>query len=92
MNLVLAGLNWKMCHVYIDDMLMFLKTFKEHINHIKQVFDHLRDTNMKLKLHPWFHQYYTATIVEVNQNNITITVGSKSIIASLLIILNEQAF
>jgi predicted aspartyl protease len=34
MNLVLAGLNWKMCLVYIDDILIFSRTFEEHTEHI----------------------------------------------------------
>jgi hypothetical protein len=50
MNLVLAGLNWKMCLVYIDDILIFSRTFEEHMVHIRAVFDRLRSANLKLKL------------------------------------------
>jgi hypothetical protein len=50
MNLVLAGINWKMCLVYIDDILIFSKTFDQHIADIRVVFDRLRKANLKLKL------------------------------------------
>ncbi len=49
MHLVLAGLNWKMCLVYIDDILIFSRTFDEHMSHLRQVFDRLRAANLKLK-------------------------------------------
>ncbi len=49
MNLVLAGLNWKMCLVYIDDILIFSRTFEEHMVHLRCVFDRLRNANLKLK-------------------------------------------
>ncbi|CAC5364966.1 Transposon Ty3-G Gag-Pol polyprotein,Transposon Ty3-I Gag-Pol polyprotein,Retrovirus-related Pol polyprotein from transposon 297,Retrovirus-related Pol polyprotein from transposon 17.6 [Mytilus coruscus] len=50
MSHVLRGLNWKFVLVYVDDILIFSRTFKDHLNHLSQVFDRLRHAN--LKLHP----------------------------------------
>ncbi len=49
MNLVLQGLNWKFCLVYIDDILIFSHTFDEHLVQLRAVFDRLRSANLKLK-------------------------------------------
>lgn len=49
MNLVLAGINLQMCLVYIDDILVFSRTFEQHLKDIRVVFDRLRIANLKLK-------------------------------------------
>ena len=37
--------------VYLDDVIIFTKgTFEQHINHLQQVFEVLRITNLKIKL------------------------------------------
>ena len=36
--------------VYIDDILIFSKTFEEHLTHLQNVFDKLRAA--RLRLHP----------------------------------------
>lgn len=49
MNVTLAGLNWKTCLVYIDDILIFSRTFDEHMSRLREVFDRLRGSNLKVK-------------------------------------------
>ena len=49
MELVLTGLTQKSCMVYIDDILVFRKTFEEHLIHLRQVFDRLRRVGLRLK-------------------------------------------
>ena len=46
---VLQGLNWKNVLVYIDDTLVFSKSFEEHLQHLAQVFKRLKDANLTLK-------------------------------------------
>lgn len=46
---VLRGLNWKSILVYVDDILVFSRDFKEHLVHLEQVFVRLREANLKLK-------------------------------------------
>jgi len=35
--------------VYVDDILVFSKDFEQHLNHLEQVFNRLRDANLTLK-------------------------------------------
>lgn len=39
MENVLDGLNLKVCVVYIDDLLIFSKTFEEHLERLTMVFN-----------------------------------------------------
>ena len=48
MSQVLTGINWKFCLVYIDDIIIFSKSFHEHFEHLHQVFDRLIQANLKL--------------------------------------------
>ena len=38
MQLVLAGLEWDCCFVYLDDILIASKSFDEHLRHLQLVF------------------------------------------------------
>ena len=38
MDLVLSGLQWSNCLVYIDDIMIMGKTFQEHLKNMEQVF------------------------------------------------------
>ena len=49
MEVVLAGLLWKSCFAYIDDILVCSQTFSEHIEHLGQVFARLRKASLRLK-------------------------------------------
>ena len=50
MDAVLAGLQWKSCLVYLDDVIIVGRTFEEHLNHLGEVFDRLRQAGLKLKV------------------------------------------
>ena len=47
---VLKGLNWMFALCYIDDILIFSSNFEEHLDHLGQVFQRLRDANLINKL------------------------------------------
>ena len=49
MHCMLHGLDWKICLVYIDDVIVFSSTFEEHLVRLAAVFDRLREANLKLK-------------------------------------------
>ena len=50
MEVVLDGMLWKNCFVYIDDVLACSKTLDEHLTHLTEVFRRLRKANLRLKL------------------------------------------
>jgi len=49
MQVVLAGLDWKSCFVYLDDILIASQTFEEHLKHLREVFCRLRKAMLRLK-------------------------------------------
>jgi transposase InsO family protein len=48
-ELALTGLQWKTCLIYLDDCLVFSKTFEEHIIRLSDVLDRIRNACLKLK-------------------------------------------
>ena len=49
MELVLAGLQWEICLIYIDDVIVFSKTVEETITRLGQVLERFREAGLKLK-------------------------------------------
>ncbi len=47
--MVLAGIQWSSCLVYLDDIIVVGKTFEEHLRNLAQVFDQLPSAGLKLK-------------------------------------------
>ena len=50
MNKVLQGIQHKFTISYLDDLLIYSKTWDEHMEHIQVVFDRLREAGLKLKM------------------------------------------
>ncbi len=48
MNKVIGGLKWKSSLVYLDDIIIFSKTFEEHLVHVREVFERLSKYNLRL--------------------------------------------
>jgi len=49
MTHALRGLEWDICLIHIDDLIIFSRTFDEQVTHLKQVFKRFRDANVRLK-------------------------------------------
>ena len=49
MELALAGLQWKTCLVYLDDVLVFSRDFDTHISRLSEVLDRICEARLKLK-------------------------------------------
>jgi len=49
MELVMSGLTYDVCLVYLDDILVFSKTFDEHLERLATVFDRLDHYSLKFK-------------------------------------------
>ncbi len=49
MDIVLAGLKWQCCLVYIDDVVIYSPTFEQHLIDLENVFQALKSANLTLK-------------------------------------------
>ena len=49
MDCVMLGLNFEICLVYLDDIILFSRTVEEHLSRLKILFGRLREANLKLK-------------------------------------------
>ena len=48
MDRILAGLHWETCLFFLDDIIVFAATWEEHLSRLRQVFERLRHTQLKL--------------------------------------------
>lgn len=48
MERVLSNLSWEVCLVYLDDIIILSRTFDEHLENLKQVFERLKGANLKM--------------------------------------------
>ena len=49
MDMVLAGMQWKNCLVYLDDVIIVGKTFQDHMHNLREVFQRLKEAGLTLK-------------------------------------------
>jgi len=49
LDVVLGRLKWTIALVYLDDIVVYSRTFEEHLFNLAQVFDALRQAGLKLK-------------------------------------------
>ena len=49
-NILLAGIQWHSCLVYLDDIIVLGRSFTEHIQNLAEVFQQLRDANLRLQV------------------------------------------
>ena len=53
MVIVMAGLNFEICLVYLDDILVFSQNLRQHLERLRTLFERLRQANFKLKPSKW---------------------------------------
>ncbi len=49
MELVLKDLNWKVCLIYLDDIIVYTAGFYSALDRLKMVWKRIREANLKLK-------------------------------------------
>ena len=49
MEMILHGLQWETCLIYLDDIIIFGNTFEEELERLREVFSRLRKSGLKLK-------------------------------------------
>ena len=50
MNILFSGLNWKQCLIYLDDIIVLGKNEEDHLKNLKQVFNILKQSNLKINI------------------------------------------
>ena len=50
MDKILSGLQWQICINYIDDIVVFSKTFDEHLQSLEKVLERLRENKLRINL------------------------------------------
>jgi len=48
-DMILGGLKWKSCLMYLDDIIFFSQAPGEHVEHLREVFAALRGAGVSLK-------------------------------------------
>jgi len=60
MELVLAGFRWEICLAYLDDVVVFGRTWEEHLERLRLVLTRLQVAH--LKLHPKKCQFFKQSV------------------------------
>ena len=50
MDIVLTGLKWKTCLIYLDDVVVFSKSFDSHLSDLKDVLTAIGKAGLRLKI------------------------------------------
>ena len=53
MELILTGLTWSTCLLYVDDIICFSKTVDEHVVRLDEIVSRIRDAGLKLSPGKW---------------------------------------
>ncbi len=48
-DILLSGVNWQLCLVYLDDIIFYSKSEEDHIRHVDEVLLTLRKSGHSLK-------------------------------------------
>lgn len=49
MDMTLAGLKWRTCLAYLDDVIIFSRSIEEHLDDLREVLDRMRDMGLTIK-------------------------------------------
>jgi len=50
LDIILSGVKWQSCHIYLDNVIVYSKTEEEHVGHVDRVPRLLRDAEVTLRL------------------------------------------
>jgi Reverse transcriptase (RNA-dependent DNA polymerase) len=49
-DIILSGVRWKTCLVYLDDVIVFSKSKKDHLAHVAEALNLLGNAGLLIKL------------------------------------------
>jgi len=72
MNLILSGLLWASIMCYMDDLIVYSKTFSQHLKDLEKLFERLEDNNVFLKPSKCFFGMFKVNILghEVSRSGV----------------------
>ncbi len=73
-------------HIYVDDIIIFLKILKKHIQHLHQMFSLFSELDITLKLCKFYLEYSNITLLEQHVNILNLTTEKKK----MKVIMNLQ--
>lgn len=50
LDLILFTLNWKICLIYLEDVIIYSNSIKEHIHHVAEIFTAVKEAGVNLKI------------------------------------------
>jgi transposase InsO family protein len=50
MDVLLAGVKWSSCMVYLDDIIVYSTSFKQHLCDLREIFGRVRETGLRFNL------------------------------------------
>jgi transposase InsO family protein len=50
LDMIVAGVKWKYALVYLDDVIIYSRSFNEHLTHVSHVLELLKEAGISLKL------------------------------------------
>ncbi len=50
LDTILSGYRWQTCLVYLDEVIVFSRTFEEHVHHVCEILSVLKNDGLSLKL------------------------------------------
>ena len=50
LDMILSGVRWQTCLVYLDDVIVFSRNVQEHLSHVNEILTLLRNAGVTLKL------------------------------------------
>ena len=50
LDMILAGVRWQKCLVYLDDVIIFSKNVSQHLSHVDKLLTQLEEAGVTLKL------------------------------------------
>ena len=50
LDIILSGVRWKSCLIYLDDVIVFSRTTEDHLRHVDEILTLLRNAGVTLKL------------------------------------------
>ena len=80
MNQIL-WLYWTFAHCYIDDIMIFFRSFKEHVKHLWMIFDLFTCLIISLKPRKFYLSYLSVTLLSQRVNGLDLLTAEEKVAA-----------